>query len=229
MEDKQYNDIEERVFKLTQVELAYFRNWLMNHYPILGLDFDVYTILSTMDGVEANYEDVDNLLKDIHDHSKWEIDESKILKFLKNIEEEDKKETIVYPVQQDERADEYECPECGGKITTVMSNCPTCGVELRFKYEKAGAMNPEQLNDLINRLEKLSRIEFEYVRFWVTKYYPSILISQSIVEDYFSRKEPDIKHFVVFLDELVEYEEIDNLLKNVKDHSTWEVEESFFS
>ncbi|QQO08191.1 transcription termination factor NusA [Breznakiella homolactica] len=33
-------------------------------------------------------------------------------------------------------AEEYECPECGAKITTDMSNCPNCGIGLSFEYEE---------------------------------------------------------------------------------------------
>jgi N utilization substance protein A len=32
--------------------------------------------------------------------------------------------------------EEYECPECGAKITTSMTNCPNCGVGLSFEYEE---------------------------------------------------------------------------------------------
>ncbi|HHU37292.1 MAG TPA: transcription termination/antitermination protein NusA [Treponema sp.] len=31
--------------------------------------------------------------------------------------------------------DEYECPECGGKITIDMTTCPGCGIGLSFEYE----------------------------------------------------------------------------------------------
>jgi N utilization substance protein A len=31
--------------------------------------------------------------------------------------------------------EEYECPECGAKITVDMTSCPNCGVELSFEYE----------------------------------------------------------------------------------------------
>jgi N utilization substance protein A len=33
-------------------------------------------------------------------------------------------------------AEEYECPECGAKITVDMSNCPNCGIGLSFEYEE---------------------------------------------------------------------------------------------
>ena len=37
------------------------------------------------------------------------------------------------PVQQE--AEEYECPECGAKITVDMTTCPNCGIGLSFEYE----------------------------------------------------------------------------------------------
>ncbi|MDR1353742.1 MAG: transcription termination factor NusA [Treponema sp.] len=35
-----------------------------------------------------------------------------------------------------EELEEYECPECGAKITLDMTNCPNCGVGLSFEYEE---------------------------------------------------------------------------------------------
>ncbi|MDR0487026.1 MAG: transcription termination factor NusA [Treponema sp.] len=32
--------------------------------------------------------------------------------------------------------EEYECPECGAKITVDMSACPSCGIGLSFEYEE---------------------------------------------------------------------------------------------
>ncbi|MDR1307807.1 MAG: transcription termination factor NusA [Treponema sp.] len=37
---------------------------------------------------------------------------------------------------EDEEAEEYECPECGAKITVDMTNCPSCGIGLSFEYEE---------------------------------------------------------------------------------------------
>jgi N utilization substance protein A len=36
---------------------------------------------------------------------------------------------------EEEQMEEYECPECGGKITLDMTVCPNCGVGLSFEYE----------------------------------------------------------------------------------------------
>jgi N utilization substance protein A len=32
--------------------------------------------------------------------------------------------------------EEYECPECGAKITIGMTNCPSCNIGLSFEYEE---------------------------------------------------------------------------------------------
>jgi N utilization substance protein A len=36
---------------------------------------------------------------------------------------------------QAELVEEYECPECGAKITVNMTNCPNCGIGLSFEFE----------------------------------------------------------------------------------------------
>jgi N utilization substance protein A len=36
----------------------------------------------------------------------------------------------------EETDDEYECPECGAKITVDMTHCPNCGIGLSFEYEE---------------------------------------------------------------------------------------------
>lgn len=38
-------------------------------------------------------------------------------------------------VASSEEEEEYECPECGAKITLDMTTCPNCGVGLSFEYE----------------------------------------------------------------------------------------------
>jgi N utilization substance protein A len=38
--------------------------------------------------------------------------------------------------EAEEAPEEYECPECGAKITTDMTSCPNCGIGLSFEYEE---------------------------------------------------------------------------------------------
>jgi N utilization substance protein A len=40
------------------------------------------------------------------------------------------------PQAEGTEAEEYECPECGAKITLDMTNCPNCGIGLSFEYEE---------------------------------------------------------------------------------------------
>jgi N utilization substance protein A len=37
--------------------------------------------------------------------------------------------------EEAEGPEEYECPECGAKITVDMTSCPNCGIGLSFEYE----------------------------------------------------------------------------------------------
>jgi N utilization substance protein A len=39
-------------------------------------------------------------------------------------------------VEGEEELEEYECPECGAKITMDMTVCPNCGIGLSFEYEE---------------------------------------------------------------------------------------------
>jgi N utilization substance protein A len=49
---------------------------------------------------------------------------------------EDAESNAGQPVEEAEaEVEEYECPECGGKITLDMTVCPGCGVGLSFEYE----------------------------------------------------------------------------------------------
>jgi len=39
-------------------------------------------------------------------------------------------------VEESAEPEEYECPECGAKITVDMATCPSCGIGLSFEYEE---------------------------------------------------------------------------------------------
>lgn len=50
-------------------------------------------------------------------------------------EVEQQSEEANTEVAEEEVVEEYECPECGAKITTDMTVCPNCHVGLSFEYE----------------------------------------------------------------------------------------------
>jgi N utilization substance protein A len=61
-----------------------------------------------------------------------------IEEYVEIVEDE---ETEEEPVQTEEavpdnEVEEYECPECGAKITVDMTTCPSCGIGLSFEYEE---------------------------------------------------------------------------------------------
>ena len=47
-------------------------------------------------------------------------------------EDEINEESKIY---SEDETEEFECPECGHKITIDMTKCPNCGVDLAFEYE----------------------------------------------------------------------------------------------
>jgi len=49
-------------------------------------------------------------------------------------EDEDKSEDETG--EESGETEEYECPECGAKITVEMTTCPSCGIGLSFEYEE---------------------------------------------------------------------------------------------
>ncbi len=52
-------------------------------------------------------------------------------------QDEDEQEEKSEPQSGEEGgAEEYECPECGAKITVDMTTCPSCGIGLSFEYEE---------------------------------------------------------------------------------------------
>jgi len=50
--------------------------------------------------------------------------------------EEDGEKTAEETSEESAETEEYECPECGAKITVDMTTCPSCGIGLSFEYEE---------------------------------------------------------------------------------------------
>ncbi|MCL2410375.1 MAG: transcription termination factor NusA [Treponema sp.] len=74
-----------------------------------------------------------------------------IEEWVEIVEDDENDEDDIYDEDQDEPSasddddeedeeeqapEEYECPECGAKITVEMTTCPSCGIGLSFEYEE---------------------------------------------------------------------------------------------
>jgi N utilization substance protein A len=90
--------------------------------------------LSTLNGVTAEH--LETLRKLIEEYV--EIVEEGGEEELSPAEEAPGAESPPDEAQEpeEEAAEDYECPECGAKITLDMTNCPNCGIGLSFEYEE---------------------------------------------------------------------------------------------
>jgi hypothetical protein len=129
--EQKLDDIESKLKKLSRIELEYFRNWLMNHYPIYAMGHDIGTIMMTIDGVGVEYEEIDDLLNNINDHSKWEIEESYFL--------EEEKSGYYTLLEAQELMENLSGEECEIFINTLKEKFPI--------YEKDEIVNTYQAND----------------------------------------------------------------------------------
>ena len=115
-----------------------------------------YSLISQLPGVDQDVaailkENQKDFIEDFLALSEAELsgfglteDQQKTLKSLieehiEIVEEEGEAagEEAEHPVHEGE---EYECPECGAKITVDMSSCPNCGIGLSFEYEEDTTM-----------------------------------------------------------------------------------------
>ena len=95
-------------------------------------DFDIAYGNGSLDGIEGLTEDaIDEVSKALDE---WEA--------AANAEAENVVEENIETAEQnaemdqvEEDEEEYVCPNCGAKITTDMTKCPSCGVELSFEFE----------------------------------------------------------------------------------------------
>jgi len=71
-----------------------------------------------------------------------ELDELRKLieEYVEIVEEEEEFEDDTQEektgADENPEPEEYECPECGAKITVDMATCPSCGIGLSFEYEE---------------------------------------------------------------------------------------------
>ena len=96
-----------------------------------GIDFIEDFLGLTQEELEAkglNSSELDSLRKLIEEYVEIVDDET--------YEEEQEEKPAAEESSEDSDAEEYECPECGAKITVDMTTCPSCGIGLSFEYEE---------------------------------------------------------------------------------------------
>ena len=76
-----------------------------------------------------NAEELDGLRKVIEDNIE-------IVEEDEEYEEEQEEKAEEEADEESAETEEYECPECGAKITVEMATCPSCGIGLSFEYEE---------------------------------------------------------------------------------------------
>ena len=87
--------------------------------------------LSALDNVSV--EQLEALRKLIEEYVEI-IEEEEEEEYTEEAETQEIEDSVTEsPSTEDE---EYECPECGAKITVDMTNCPSCGIGLSFEYEE---------------------------------------------------------------------------------------------
>ena len=58
------------------------------------------------------------------------------IEIVEEDEEYEEEEKAEESGEESAETEEYECPECGAKITVDMATCPSCGIGLSFEYEE---------------------------------------------------------------------------------------------
>jgi N utilization substance protein A len=93
--------------------------------------------LAALQGVSS--EQLDILRKLIEEYVEI-IEEEEVEAFEEaEAEEADEASEALKPAEEEScetEEEEYECPECGAKITLDMTSCPNCGIGLSFEYEE---------------------------------------------------------------------------------------------
>jgi hypothetical protein len=82
--EQEIEKMENVLKKLSRIELLYFRDLLKNEYSIFAMGYEIDEIIYTIDMVGAKFEEIDILLENITDHTKWKISESEYIKDIEN-------------------------------------------------------------------------------------------------------------------------------------------------
>jgi len=126
-----YNDEISRISELPGVEARLAQILLDN-----AVEFIEDFIALTQEELEAKgltAEELDGLRKLIEEYV--EIVEEEEEEAQEEAAEEGEK-AVVETSEESPEGEEYECPECGAKITVDMTTCPSCGIGLSFEYEE---------------------------------------------------------------------------------------------
>ena len=112
---------------------------ISNVSELPGITDDILTIL------------YNNNIEEIQDLINMEDDEIRVLDGLSKgmadtlldiianavevVEDDEDESNEESKIDSEDETEEFECPECGHKITIDMTKCPNCGVDLAFEYE----------------------------------------------------------------------------------------------
>jgi N utilization substance protein A len=124
-----YTDEISRISELPRVDSQVAQTLLEN-----GVDFIEDFLALSQEELEAkgvSGAQLDDLRKLIEEYVE-------IVEEEETYEEEEQEEETAGEDEETADAEEYECPECGAKITVDMTTCPSCGIGLSFEYEEEG-------------------------------------------------------------------------------------------
>jgi N utilization substance protein A len=125
--DDSYDDEISRISELPGVNARIAKTLLDN-----GIDFIEDFIALSQEDLEAkglSASELEELRKLIEENVEIVEDEEEY-------EEEQGEKAAEETVEGETETEEYECPECGAKITVDMATCPSCGIGLSFEYEE---------------------------------------------------------------------------------------------
>jgi len=126
-DSESYDDEISRISELPNVDTRVASLLLDN-----GIDLIEDFIALSQEELEAkgfNASELDGLRKLIEDYVE-------IVEEDEGYEEEPAEKTEEETSEGGTESEEYECPECGAKITVEMTTCPSCGIGLSFEYEE---------------------------------------------------------------------------------------------
>jgi len=106
-----------------------------------GIDFIEDFLAQSQEDMEAKgitAEQFEELRKLVEEYVEIveENEESENESESESVAEEEQEEEAAVESEEAPDAEEYECPECGAKITVDMNTCPSCGIGLSFEYEE---------------------------------------------------------------------------------------------